>query len=179
MCLKIPITCLLKKSIILYSNLLFICFYFNLYSIKYRNNKLGDLIMIESWRWYGPEDPISIEDVMQTDVRDIVTGLYHISNGNIWKINDIRIRQKQVEYSKKLGSTLLKWSVVESIPIHDDIKQGLPTRDHFIQNFCLIFLNYVIFHCKTFKNLHYTRFFFISLFTRARSFPWEWQIRPL
>ena len=68
--------------------------------------------MIESWRWYGPEDPVSIEDVMQTDVRDIVTGLYHIPNGDIWKINDIKLRQKQVEYSEKLGSTLLKWSVI-------------------------------------------------------------------
>ncbi|QLE78925.1 mannonate dehydratase [Francisella sp. Scap27] len=92
--------------------------------------------MIESWRWFGPNDPVCIEDIMQTGVTDIVTALHHIPNGEVWPIEDIKKRQHEVENSSKLGKTNLTWSVVESVPIHEDIKKGKSSRDKLIENYC-------------------------------------------
>jgi len=92
--------------------------------------------MIESWRWFGPNDPVCIEDIMQTGVTDIVTALHHIPNGEVWPIKDIKTRQNEVENSAKLGKTNLTWSVVESVPIHEDIKKGKASRDQLIENYC-------------------------------------------
>ncbi|KEI35829.1 mannonate dehydratase [Francisella sp. W12-1067] len=92
--------------------------------------------MIESWRWFGPNDPVCIEDIMQTGVTDIVTALHHIPNGQVWAIDEIKKRQSEVENSTKLGKTNLTWSVVESIPVHEDIKKGKVTRDKYIENYC-------------------------------------------
>ena len=92
--------------------------------------------MIESWRWYGPNDSVSIEDIMQTGVTDIVTALHHIPNGEIWTIDEIKKRQFKVENSNKIGKTNLIWSVVESIPVHEDIKKGKKNRDELIDNYC-------------------------------------------
>ncbi|MCL4113104.1 UNVERIFIED_CONTAM: hypothetical protein GTU68_044198 [Idotea baltica] len=73
---------------------------------------------------------------MQTGVTDIVTALHHIPNGEIWPIEDIKKRQHEVENSSKLGKTNLTWSVVESVPIHEDIKKGKSSRDKLIENYC-------------------------------------------
>ncbi|AJC49077.1 mannonate dehydratase [Allofrancisella guangzhouensis] len=97
--------------------------------------------MIESWRWFGPNDPVCIEDIMQTGVTDIVTALHHIPNGQVWSIDEIKKRQSEVENSSKLGKTNLIWSVVESIPVHEDIKKGKVTRDKYIENYCQSILN--------------------------------------
>ena len=92
--------------------------------------------MIESWRWFGPDDPVKIEDIMQTGVTDIVTALHHIPNGKVWPVDEIKKRQYEVENSNKNGKTNLTWSVVESIPVHEDIKKGKSTRDEYINNYC-------------------------------------------
>lgn len=92
--------------------------------------------MIESWRWFGPNDPVCIEDIMQTGVTDIVTALHHIPNGKVWPVDEIKKRQHEVENSSKLGKTNLTWSVVESIPVHEDIKRGKSTRDEYIDAYC-------------------------------------------
>lgn len=92
--------------------------------------------MIESWRWFGPNDPVCIEDIMQTGVTDIVTALHHIPNGEVWPVAEIKKRQSEVENSPKQGKTHLTWSVVESIPVHEDIKRGKATRDKYIANYC-------------------------------------------
>ncbi|ASG67883.1 mannonate dehydratase [Francisella halioticida] len=92
--------------------------------------------MIESWRWFGPNDPVCIEDIMQTGVTDIVTALHHIPNGKVWTVEEIQKRQTEVENSAKLGKTNLTWSVVESIPVHEDIKKGKSIRDEYIDIYC-------------------------------------------
>lgn len=92
--------------------------------------------MIESWRWYGPNDPVKIEDVMQTGVTDVVTALHHIPNGVVWPVDDIKKRIHEVEHSDTLGETGLIWSIVESIPVHEDIKRGKASRDQYIENYC-------------------------------------------
>ena len=89
--------------------------------------------MIESWRWFGPEDPVSLDDVRQTGVSDIVSALHHIPTGDVWPIKEIKKYQKLIEEAPS-DKNKLTWSVVESIPIHEDIKLGLPGKEAFIQN---------------------------------------------
>lgn len=74
--------------------------------------------MLDSWRWFGPDDPISLTDVRQTGAKGIVSALHYVPAGEVWEKDDIDRRRLQIE---KAG---LSWSVVESIPIHPSIKRG-------------------------------------------------------
>lgn len=76
--------------------------------------------MIESWRWYGPLDKISLPEVAQTRATGIVTALHEIPYGEIWTIEAIETRQKMIQQAD-LG---LYWNVAESLPVHEDIKLG-------------------------------------------------------
>jgi len=89
--------------------------------------------MIESWRWFGPEDLVSLDDIRQTGVSDIVSALHHIPIGDVWPIKEIKKYQKLIEQAPS-DENKLTWSVVESIPIHEDIKLGLPSKEVFIKN---------------------------------------------
>jgi len=79
--------------------------------------------MRNSWRWFGPQDPVSLRDIRQAGVTDVVSSLHHLACGDPWHTQDIQQRIKEIEWDavaqKPSG---LKWSVVESLPIHEDIK---------------------------------------------------------
>ncbi len=89
--------------------------------------------MRESWRWFGPDDPVSIDDIRQTGVTDIVSALHAVPAGEVWPVNAIRHHQQLIEICKP-GLAPLRWSVVESIPVHEDIKLARPGHQVYIDS---------------------------------------------
>jgi len=89
--------------------------------------------MRESWRWFGPDDTVSLDDIRQTGATDIVSALHSIPAGDIWPTEAIYQYKSLIE-TTALGITPLKWSVVESIPVHEDIKLARPGNDQYVKN---------------------------------------------
>ena len=84
-----------------------------------------------TFRWYGDDDPVTLEQIRQIPVIEgIVSALYDVPVGEVWPI------EKLTELKKKIEENGLRFSVIESIPVHEDIKLGRPTRDKLIDNFC-------------------------------------------
>jgi mannonate dehydratase len=79
--------------------------------------------MRESWRWFGPDDPVSLADIRQTGATDIVSALHKVPTGEVWSVDAIHEHKALIEKGNLQHSPLI-WSVVESIPVHEDIKLG-------------------------------------------------------
>ena len=89
--------------------------------------------MRESWRWFGPNDPVSLAEIRQTGATDIVSALHDIPIGEIWPREAIKAHKALVEEQNDTMSPL-HWTVVESIPVHEDIKLAAAGHEKYVEN---------------------------------------------
>jgi mannonate dehydratase len=85
--------------------------------------------MKSTWRWFGPDDSVSLEKIRQAGATGVVTSLHHIATGDVWPLDEIERRKQLIE------AVGLEWSVIESIPLHNDIKKQTGNWKHYLANY--------------------------------------------
>lgn len=91
--------------------------------------------MRQTWRWFGPTDRVSIDDMMQAGAEGAVTALHHVPTGDVWSREEIARRQRELSVTTSGGPSGIKWEVVESLPVSEDIKKQKGAWREHIANY--------------------------------------------